>query len=95
MTEDINEIRKIIMYEVWGDLTCNCELASTHHPTLGWLCGLTRSKTTPQKTCWEMCGTEECKKHAYRRIQVTTHKVDPIFTEFEDENVKDYVTVSR
>jgi len=90
----MTEIDEIRIKVIDDEGRCNCELANAHHPTLGWICGLTRRKDTPPKTCWEMCGSAECQKHAYRDITTIRHTANPIFTEFID-TIPEYVEVVR
>lgn len=95
MTESRDYIREKLINK---EGQCDCMHGHLHNPKRGWMCDLTtwtgETDFSKGKTCREMCGTEECKKHAYREIRTVRYKADPIFTEFEDD-IADYVEVSR
>jgi hypothetical protein len=89
MTESRDEIRMKLLD---NEGRCDCQHAHAHHPTIGWLCNLTRYKDTPPKTCREMCGSAECRKHAYRTVRTIRHTTDPIFPDEFVDQISDYVT---
>jgi len=87
MTDEIDEIRlKIMDYEG----RCNCSNAGSHHPVLGWICGITRYDDRP-KTCWEMCGSGECRKHAYKTEREISYTANPLFPNEFVDIIRNYV----
>lgn len=76
-----------------------CDHARLLTPVRGVMCDLTtwtgETDFSKGKTCREMCGSEECRKHAYRTTRTTIYKAEPIYpAEFVD-HIRDYVEVER